>query len=79
MAGSSVPGSPNRPLAEDYTCATLDGRPARRELAGERLARMVRADAEMLSEPDVHALASAVAVAQLGTVTESVIQLEAGR
>lgn len=60
---------------EDYTCPTPDGRPASREFAGERLARMVCADAEMLSESDIDALATALAEAQLGSVAESVIRI----
>ena len=34
--------------ADDYSAATPDGRPATREFAGERLARCVCADREML-------------------------------
>ncbi|HEX7336463.1 MAG TPA: hydantoinase/oxoprolinase family protein [Gemmatimonadales bacterium] len=60
---------------EDYTCPTLDGRPASREFAGERLARMVCGDAEMLSESDIDALATALAEAQLGSVVESVMRI----
>ena len=60
---------------EDYTCATLDGRAASREFAGERLTRMVCADADMLSESDIDALASALAEAQIGTVVESLLRI----
>lgn len=60
---------------EDYTCATLDGRAASREFAGERLARMVCADADMLGESDIDALASALAEAQIGTVVESLMRI----
>src|SRR4029450_6284093 len=34
----------------DYSCPTPDGRPATREFAGERLARVVCADRDMLHE-----------------------------
>lgn len=61
--------------AEDYTCATLDGRPASREFAGERLARMVCADADMLSDSDIDALASALAEAQIGVVVDSLLRI----
>ena len=60
---------------EDYTCATPDGRPASREFAGERLARMVCADSDMLSESDIDALASALAEAQLGAITQSLMRI----
>jgi probable H4MPT-linked C1 transfer pathway protein len=60
---------------EDYTCATLDGRAASREFAGERLTRMVCADADMLSESDIDALAAALAEAQIGTVVESLLRI----
>jgi probable H4MPT-linked C1 transfer pathway protein len=51
--------------AEDYTVPTPDGRPPSREFAGERLARVVCADREMLAERDIDCLAQAVAEAQL--------------
>lgn len=49
---------------DDYTCDTPDGRGRSRSEAGARLARMVCADAEALSERDVTAIASHVARAQ---------------
>lgn len=57
--------------AEDYTCRTPDGRPATREFAGERLARIVCADREMLEESDVDAIATTLAHAQLGSLVDS--------
>jgi probable H4MPT-linked C1 transfer pathway protein len=54
--------------ASDYTVATPDGRPRTREFAGERLARAVCADAEMLDEPEVGAIARALAEAQVAHV-----------
>jgi probable H4MPT-linked C1 transfer pathway protein len=48
----------------EYTCPTPDGRPATREFAAERLARVVCADAEMLGAPEIEAIAAAVADAQ---------------
>jgi (4-(4-[2-(gamma-L-glutamylamino)ethyl]phenoxymethyl)furan-2-yl)methanamine synthase len=57
--------------AEDYTCRTPDGRPATREFAGERLARIVCADREMLDESDIDAIATALAHAQLRSLVDS--------
>ena len=58
--------------ADDYTVATPDGRPATREFAGERLARAVCADAEMLDEEAVGTIARALAEAQVLLVAEAV-------
>jgi (4-(4-[2-(gamma-L-glutamylamino)ethyl]phenoxymethyl)furan-2-yl)methanamine synthase len=58
-----------RVAEEDYTCPTPDGRPATREYAGERLARVVCADREMLDEDTIDRIAQAVAQAQLGRIT----------
>ena len=52
----------------DYTCATPDGRPPTREFAGERLARTVCADREMLDDAALDAIAGALADAQVRTV-----------
>lgn len=52
----------------DYTCPTPDGRPATREFAGERLARVVCADREMLDEAAVSRLADSLARAQVRTI-----------
>ena len=56
---------------EDYTCPTPDGRPATRRFAGERLARAVCADSEMLGEEDISWMAAALARAQLERITEA--------
>jgi probable H4MPT-linked C1 transfer pathway protein len=58
--------------SSDYTSATPDGRPATREFAGERLARVVCADRDMLDEADVSAIADAVARAQLSIITSAI-------
>jgi len=58
--------------ADDYTVATPDGRPATREFAGERLARAVCADAEMLDEEAIGTIARALAEAQVLLVAEAV-------
>jgi probable H4MPT-linked C1 transfer pathway protein len=56
---------------EDYTCSTPDGRPATRSYAGERLARAVCADREMLDEGDVDQIAAALSRAQQQRITEA--------
>jgi (4-(4-[2-(gamma-L-glutamylamino)ethyl]phenoxymethyl)furan-2-yl)methanamine synthase len=55
---------------EDYTCRTPDGRPPTREFAGERLARTVCADREMLDDTALDAIAGALADAQVQAVAE---------
>ena len=53
---------------EDYAAPTADGRPVTRELAGERLARVVCGDREMLDEADIDGIARALTEAQLELV-----------
>lgn len=65
-------------LAEDsYTVATPDRRPATREFAGERLARLVCADREMLDDDAVGRIAAALAEAQRRTVTAAIAKVHA--
>jgi probable H4MPT-linked C1 transfer pathway protein len=52
----------------DYTCPTPDGRPANREFAGERLARVICADREMLDDAAVTRIADALARAQVRSI-----------
>lgn len=52
----------------EYTVPTPDRRPASREFAGERLARIVCGDREMLDEPAIDEIARTVAEAQVGLV-----------
>jgi hypothetical protein len=52
----------------DYTCRTPDGRPPTREFAGERLARTVCADRDMLDDSALDAIAGALADAQIQVV-----------
>jgi hypothetical protein len=61
----------------DYTVPTPDGRPATREFAAERLARVVCADRELLDENGVTAIADALADAQVVRVAEAVSQVRA--
>jgi probable H4MPT-linked C1 transfer pathway protein len=56
----------------DYSAPTPDGRPATREFAGERLARAICADREMLNESDVTAIADALAAAQIARVSAAI-------
>jgi probable H4MPT-linked C1 transfer pathway protein len=56
----------------DYTVPTPDGRPATREFAGERLARVVCADREMLDDAAVSMIADALAEAQVARVADAV-------
>jgi probable H4MPT-linked C1 transfer pathway protein len=63
----------------DYTCPTPDGRPAAREFAGERLARLVCADREMLDDSAIHAIAAALAAAQIGTIAEAIRRVSRSR
>ena len=56
----------------DYTVATPDGRAATRELAGERLARVVCGDREILDEAAIDAIAEALWDAQVTRIAEAV-------
>jgi probable H4MPT-linked C1 transfer pathway protein len=60
---------------EDYTVPTPDGRPATREFAGERLARVVCADRELLDAAAVDAIARGLAEAQVRRVSEAVVRV----
>lgn len=56
----------------DYTVPTPDGRPATRVFAGERLARVVCGDREMLDDGAIDRIARAVVEAQLELVAAGV-------
>jgi probable H4MPT-linked C1 transfer pathway protein len=56
----------------DYTVPTPDGRPATREFAGERLARVVCADRELLDETAISQLADALADAQVQRIATAI-------
>jgi hypothetical protein len=60
---------------EDYTVAPPDGRPATREYAGERLARVVCGDRELLGQEDIDAIAKTLAEDQVGTVARAVAEV----
>jgi probable H4MPT-linked C1 transfer pathway protein len=59
----------------DYTVPTPDGRPATREFAGERLARLVCADREMVDDAGVSMIADAIADAQVARIAEAVARV----
>jgi (4-(4-[2-(gamma-L-glutamylamino)ethyl]phenoxymethyl)furan-2-yl)methanamine synthase len=61
----------------DYTASTTDGRPATRVFAGERLARAVCGDGEMLDEAAINGIARALVEAQLERVTDGVRRVRA--
>ncbi len=56
----------------DYTSPTPDGRPATREFAGERLARVVCADRDMLDAAAVSSIADALAAAQVQRISAAI-------
>ena len=57
---------------EDYTAPTSDRRPATRDAAGERLARVVCADRDMLDEQAIDRIARAVVEAQAEQVVAGI-------
>ena len=63
--------------AEDYTVPTPDGRPATRVFAGERVARLVCADRDLLDEASIHRVARAVADAQIDDVRAALRRVHA--
>jgi probable H4MPT-linked C1 transfer pathway protein len=63
--------------ADDYTAPTADGRPVTRELAGERLARVVCGDREMLDDGAIDGIARAIVEAQAELVTASIRRVAA--
>ena len=56
----------------DYTSPTPDRRAATREFAGERLARVICADREMLEESEVAVIADAIAAEQIEIVAAAI-------
>ncbi len=61
--------------SEQYTCATPDGRATSREAAAERLARLVCADREMLSDEEVFKVAAYLHEKQLHQISEGLLQV----
>jgi len=61
----------------DYSVPSPDGRPATNAFAGERLARVVCADREMLEDRDVDEIADALWEAQVGRIGAAVDRVRA--
>jgi len=61
----------------DYSVPPPDGRPATKAFAGERLARVVCADREMLEDRDVDEIAGALWEAQVGRIGAAVDRVRA--
>ena len=59
----------------DYSVPTPDGRPATREFAGERLARVVCADRDMLDEGAISAIADALWEAQVDRIASAILRI----
>jgi hypothetical protein len=63
--------------ASDYATPAPDGRAATRECAGERLARVICADREMIDEAGVSRIADAVAAAQVAQIAAAIQRVAA--
>ncbi len=61
--------------ADDYSCPTPDGRAASPAASAERLARLVCADSEMLSEGEIFGIARYVSERQLQVIGEALLQV----
>jgi probable H4MPT-linked C1 transfer pathway protein len=61
----------------DYTSPTPDGRPATRVFAGERLARVVCGDSEMLDEAAISSIADTLAAGQVAKITAAMRRVTA--
>ena len=64
-----------RVTAGDYSVPTPDGRPASRDSAAVRLARVICADGELLDEQGVTKIADAIAAAQVETIASAVAKV----
>jgi probable H4MPT-linked C1 transfer pathway protein len=56
---------------DDYTCSSPDGQPPTRHSAGERLARVVCGDRDMLDDAAIDGIARALATAQVHSLARS--------
>jgi hypothetical protein len=61
----------------DYSVPTPDGRPPTREFAGERLARVICADRELLDEVGITAVADSLAAAQVARIAAAIDRVRA--
>jgi len=59
----------------DYSVPTPDGRPATRDFAGERLARVVCADRDMLDEAAISAIADSLWEAQVDRIANAIVRI----
>jgi probable H4MPT-linked C1 transfer pathway protein len=59
----------------DYSAPTPDGRPATRSFAGERLARVVCADRDMLDEQAINAIADRLWEAQVERIEDALVRV----
>jgi (4-(4-[2-(gamma-L-glutamylamino)ethyl]phenoxymethyl)furan-2-yl)methanamine synthase len=62
-------------MPSHYTSPTPDGRPPARLFAGERLARVVCADREMLDEGAISVIADALADAQVERIASAIVRV----
>ena len=60
---------------EGYTAPTPDARPPTREFAGERIARVVCADRELLDDSDIDRIAAFVADAMVARIAASIARV----
>jgi hypothetical protein len=65
-------------VPSDYTCPTPDGRPATREFAGERLARVICGDREMLDDAAISCIADGLAAAQVARIADAIRRVLVG-
>ena len=61
-----------RLAAEDYTVPTPDGRPATREFAGERIARVICADRELVGDSALTHIAHSIAAQQVAAIAAAI-------
>jgi aspartokinase-like uncharacterized kinase len=57
---------------DDYTVPTPDGRAVTRAFAGERIARVICADGELLGESEISRIAGSVAVEQIAAIARAI-------
>ena len=60
----------------DYTVPTPDGRPAAREFAGERIARVICADREFLDDDEITHIADWIAARQVATIAAAIRRVQ---
>lgn len=64
--------------SHDYSCPTADGREKTIPAAGQRLARLVCADAETMGKDQIHALASYIMEKHIQQIVEALYQVLSG-